>query len=207
LNGVAERHGLSLISDEVFSDYIFSNRTDICRTIVANNAVPTFVLGGLSKAMALPQMKLSWIAVNGPQRFVVEALSRLEVIADTFLSVNTPAQNAAAAWLAQADVIRGQVAERVSANYAVLQKAFASAAFGEVLPLEGGWYAVVSVPKLADGEAFALQLLKEKYVYLHPGYFFDFEEEGFLIVSLLPRAEVFRDGVNRLCEALVRLEK
>ncbi len=205
LRDICLRHGLSIICDEVFGDYIAEDYRGRYLSLAGRSEVPTFVLGGLSKTLALPQMKLSWISVSGPQGFVDECLPRLEIICDTYLSVNTPSQNAAAVWLPQAESIQRQVRERVAANYALLRTGMERSGCGQVLPLEGGWYAVMSIPKLQDGEDFALRLLQEKHAFLHPGYFFDFEEEGFLVVSLLPVPAVFNAGVDRLISALREL--
>ena len=202
LNAIASRHGLSLICDEVFSDYIFGTNPDICPTLAENSGVPTFVLSGLSKALALPQMKLSWIAANGPEPILRQSLDRLEVIADTYLSVNTPVQNACAAWLPGSAAIRDQVLARVKENFAFLKEAVGSDGKGNVLPVEGGWYAVLRVDLDDPEDEWAVRLLRERRVYVHPGFYFDFEDEGNIVLSLLPPPERFREGVQRMLAAL-----
>ena len=197
LNRICAERKMAIISDEVFADYIFDEKTTGSRSFAGNAGALSFALGGLSKAMAMPQMKLGWIAVNGPQKQVKAALERLEVIADTYLSVNTPVQNAAAVWLPQRALIRDQVMARVRANYDLLVRTASDLL--KVFPVEGGWYAVVKdVPE----DEWALKLLREDHVFVHPGFFFDFDEEGYIVVSLLTREDVFREGIARLLASI-----
>ena len=194
LNGLCLRHSLSLISDEVFADYGWGPQTGV--TLMGNTSVPTFVLGGLSKALGLPQMKMSWLAASGPRDAIATAMGRLEIIADTFLSVNTPVQNAAPALLADAGGIRGQILRRVKDNWLWLN---AHVPVGvKVLSAQGGWYAVLATENLKDEETFVTGLLKDEGVLAHPGYFFDFEASGYVVVSLLPAAEIFCQAAGRL---------
>lgn len=183
LNALCRKHNLVVISDEVFFDYPLAPGR--FATLKDNPDVLTFCLGGLSKSLALPQMKLGWILASGPQREVEGALERLEIIADTFLSVNTPVQNACGAWLAQAGQIQGQVLQRVKANLQTLRESGLN-----VLVTEGGWYAVVDIGAV-DEEQAVLDILKKHHILVHPGFFFDFEEPGHLVLSLLPKAEDF----------------
>ncbi len=197
LNGLCLRHSLSLISDEVFTDYGWGPQAGV--TLMGNAQVPTFVLGGLSKALGLPQMKMSWLAASGPRGHTMrEAMGRLEIIADTFLSVNTPVQNAAPVWLADAGGIRDQVLRRVKDNWSWLNAHVPAGV--KVLSAQGGWYAVLVLEGLADEEAFVTGLLKDKRVLAHPGYFFDFEASGYVVVSLLPAAKIFCQAAMRLIE-------
>ncbi len=194
LNGLCLQHSLSLISDEVFTDYGWGPQTGV--TLMGNTSVPTFVLGGLSKALGLPQMKMSWLAASGPRDAIATAMGRLEIIADTFLSVNTPVQNAAPALLADAGGIRGQILRRVKDNWLWLN---AHVPVGvKVLSAQGGWYAVLATENLKDEETFVTGLLKDEGVLAHPGYFFDFEASGYVVVSLLPAAEIFCQAAGRL---------
>ncbi len=190
LNMFCKKHNLVIISDEVFMDYRLQEGA--FPTLKGNSDVLTFVLGGLSKALALPQMKLGWILTSGPQQPVQEALMRLEIIADTYLSVNTPVQHAVAGWLADAKNIQRQIIERVKTNLSAL-----TAAGLKVLPVEGGWYAVISMPHLKE-EEFVLELLSKHHILIHPGFFFDFPETGYVVVSLLPKTEHFDKMVRIL---------
>lgn len=201
LNALCARHGVAIISDEVFIDYIFDEAATSYESLALNTGALSFALGGLSKAMALPQMKLGWIVVNGPKKEVKAALDRLEVIADTYLSVNTPAQHAASAWLAGRGVIRDQIMARVRSNEAHLAAAAKEAGI-QHFPVEGGWYGLVQLAMGLPEDEWALKLLKEKHVVVHPGFFFDFDEEGFLVLSLLTREDVFIEGLRRLLRSI-----
>ncbi len=198
LNRLCKVHDLALISDEVFADYIFPGHESEFVSLAGNKEVLSFALGGVSKALALPQMKLSWIAANGPQKDLADALARLEVVADTYLSVNTPVQLAAVSWLRDMGLIRDQVMTRVVGNYELLRHMAQESGGSECLMVEGGWYAVLHVPSLKADESWALKLLKETGVYVHPGFFFDFQDEEHLIVSLLPERSVFENGAKKL---------
>ncbi|HJQ35636.1 MAG TPA: pyridoxal phosphate-dependent aminotransferase [Thermoanaerobaculia bacterium] len=184
--------GIPVISDEVFLDYPLeaSGRT------FARDDVLTFTLGGLSKSAGLPHFKLAWIRVSGPGKR--EALDALELIADNFLSVATPVQVALPELLRVAPKIREAIKTRTRANLAALRAAHMPSA--QVLPVEGGWSAVIRVPRIRSDEELALALL-DRGVFVQPGYFFDFAE-GYLVVSLLPREETFAEGVKRIASAL-----
>jgi alanine-synthesizing transaminase len=200
LNAFCRQHGLAIISDEVFFDYrLEDNHPGI--SLIGNRDVLTFVLGGLSKSLALPQMKLSWILSSGPEAQVKEALSRLEIIADTFLSVNTPVQNALGPWFGLQKDIQGQVIERVRRNYCAVRD-FARRETIECLPSEGGWYAVLRIPSIKNEEDWILELLQNKHVSVHPGYFFDFQEEGHIVLSLLSTEERMTMGLQKILEFL-----
>ena len=196
LNTLCAGQKMALISDEVFADYIFDEKKTAYQSLAGNTGALSFSLGGLSKAMAMPQMKLGWIAANGPKKQVEAALERLEVIADTYLSVNTPVQNAAGAWLSGRAVIRDQVMARVRANYDHLVRTASDVV--RVLPVEGGWYAVLKTKLGVPEDEWALELLREQHVFVHPGFFFDFDEEGYIIVSLLTPEDTFREGITRI---------
>jgi len=158
----------------------------------------TFSLGGLSKSVGLPQVKLGWIAVGGEAADVGRALARLEVACDTYLSVSTSVQAAAANLLERGAPLRRQIAQRVSANYRHLIAAADLAPACRVRHAEGGWYGVLQVPSLGAEEDLVLDLLTEDAVLVHPGYFFDFPHESFLVLSLLPPEQVFADGLSRV---------
>ena len=158
----------------------------------------TFRLGGLSKSAGLPQVKLGWIAVEGPDVLVAEAVQRLEFICDAYLSVSTPIQLAAPALIDGGQDVRGQIAERVRSNYGRLLHLAAGHPSVEVLRADAGWSAVVRVPSRRSEEELVLELLEREDVVVHPGFFFDFDREAFLVVSLLPPAPLFEEGVSRV---------
>jgi alanine-synthesizing transaminase len=190
---------IAIIADEVFADYeLEAGAANGAGRAATRRDVLCFALGGLSKSVGLPQVKLGWMAVGGPDRLVDAALQRLELICDTYLSVSTPAQVAAAGLLARGAAIRAQIAARVAANYRWLESAAAAAPSCRVLPGAGGWSAVLQVPSLESEEALVIRLLTLGGVLAHPGYFFDFPRASFLIVSLLPSNAVFADGVARV---------
>jgi alanine-synthesizing transaminase len=181
-------HDLALISDEVFADYSLRSDAERVPCLAANAKALTFSLSGLSKVAGLPQMKLGWIAANGPGH--EEALQRLELIADTYLSVSTPIQYAAGPLLALRKNMQSQISARTLANYVAVS--------GRALDLEGGWYATLKVPRTRTEEETALHLLAKHNILVQPGYFFDFESEAFLVVSLLTPESEFRRGVSRI---------
>ena len=187
----------ALIIDEVFVDYPLS----------VNGLVPAavrdclmFRLGGLSKSAGLPQVKLGWIVVDGPDALVRSALDRLELICDTYLSVSTPVQHAAPELIAAGAQVRGRILDRIRANDRALRQLSASYPSIEALPCEAGWSAVLRVPSTRSEEDLAIALLESSGVVVHPGFFFDFAHEAFLVVSLLPQPEVFTDGIRRVME-------
>ncbi len=191
------QRGIALISDEVFSDYLHAPDPQIPPTLLGNSGALTFALGGLSKFAALPQMKMGWIACNGPADDCAQALARLEMIADTYLSVNTPVQRAAPAWITQADRIQQPIRSRLAENLKFLREQTVTEPW-RLLPSDGGWSAVLHHPTIANEEAWAVSLLEKKNVFVHPGFFFDFEQEGFVVVSLLCEPKQFREGIKRL---------
>jgi aspartate/methionine/tyrosine aminotransferase len=184
---------LALIVDEVFLDYGFSGAG---KSFAAGlEGVPVFVVSGLSKIAGLPQMKAAWIVAASPEAFA--ALDRLEVIADTFLSMNAPVQHALPVWLEGRESIQRQIRERVAANLAELDRQLALLPEVSRLEVEGGWYAVLRIPALRPDEQTVLALL-ERGVWVHPGYFFGMEESGWLVVSLLGLEDEFSRGVAGL---------
>ncbi len=190
---LCREHGLALIVDEVFLDYSFG---DAAWSFAAGmDGVAVYVVSGLSKIAGLPQMKAAWMVASGPER--AEALERLEVIADTFLSMNAPVQAALPAWLAAREGMQRQIRERVAANLAVLDRALAETPMVERLKAEGGWYAVLRIPALKPDERTAMELLNEG-VWVYPGYFFGMAESGWLVVSLLGEECEFGTGMARM---------
>jgi alanine-synthesizing transaminase len=184
--------GLPLISDEVFHLFAF----DTPAPSIVRDDVLTFTLGGLSKSAGLPHYKLGWIRVSGPGKS--EALSALELIADSFLSVATPVQAALPELLAIAPRIRAYIRTRTAANLDMLRQTIALRPDTQLLPVEGGWSAVVRVPRTMSDEELALEFLERHGVLVHPGYFFDFDRDGYFVVSLLTKTDVFEEGVQRL---------
>lgn len=207
LFALCEKHQLALIVDEVFGDYCFAEAEDADDPAppslieTSRNGPLCFVLSGLSKVVGLPQLKLGWIHVGGDEPLRSEAQRRLEIIADTFLSVSTPVQLAAPQLLDAQPRLGGQIFERVRHNMALLRAACKDTAL-TVLPVEGGWYAVVRLPRLCSEEDWVLTLLREDGVLCHPGYFFDFCDEAYVVISLLTPPADLAEGVRRLqCRA------
>lgn len=200
LNEICHEHRLALIVDEVFLDY--SHDCQRRSTFALNQDALTFTLSGLSKICALPQMKLAWIVASGPGSDRTEAEGRLEVIADSYLSVGAPVQWAAASLLVQRRDIQQQLLQRISANLLELDRQLDSRRACTRLTAEGGWYAIVRVPVTQSDEDLAIQLLEGHQVLVHPGHFYDFPTDGYVVISLIgPRPE-FREGVSRLLEFL-----
>ncbi|HVB37570.1 MAG TPA: pyridoxal phosphate-dependent aminotransferase [Vicinamibacterales bacterium] len=195
---ICDAEGMAIVGDEVFADYPLDPDSDRVSGVLAQDRVLTFALGGLSKSVGLPQVKLGWIAAGGPAGAVTDALARLEMVADTYLSVSTPVQLAAARLLERGAVVRRQIQDRIAANYSRLHELAAAHPACRALRAEGGWSAVIQVPATRSEEALVLDLLQRRQVLAHPGYFFDFPREAFLVVSLLPPEPVFADGVARL---------
>lgn len=192
---LCREHGLALIADEVFLDYPLAGYGGAMSFASSNPQALTFVLSGLSKIAALPQMKASWIVCLGPEPERREAMRRLEIIADTFLSMNAPVQHALPGWLAGRDAIQRQVRERVRMNLETLDRLLADQHSVARLACEGGWYATLRTPPFATGDTLAVRLLEQFGIAVHPGSFFGFAEENRLVVSLLTMPEVFREGI------------
>jgi alanine-synthesizing transaminase len=202
LSGRCALREAALILDEVFWDYPLAQGTFNEPASLVSPPCLVCRLGGLSKTVGLPQVKLGWIALDGPDDLVDEALDRLELICDMYLSVSTPVQVAARSLLNRGAAVRAGILERVRANYASLRGCFADSSGASVLPAEGGWSAVIRVPATRSEDTLVLELLRLDGVVVHPGYFFDFPHEAFLIVSLLPELEVFARGVRLVQERL-----
>jgi len=199
---IAVRYDVTLIVDEVFCDYPMI--ADWPPSAVAENAALTFALGGLSKSVGLPQVKLAWMAVNGPEPVVTAALDRLETIADAYLSVSTPVQLAVPDLLRDGAVVRQQIHDRVRDNLAILGDMARRYPSCTLLPVEGGWYAVLQVPAVESEEELVLRILDSAGVLVHPGYFFDFDREAFLVISLLPPTELFVRAIASLFGLVAR---
>jgi len=201
----AERR-MALISDEVFSDYALgeaagSEAAERVATLAGVEECLAFSMSGLSKVAGLPQMKLGWMVASGPAKLRAEAREMLEWIADTYLSVSTPVACAAAKLLACGELVQRQIRERTAGNLAVAREALAGSSAG-ILAVEGGWYITVRMPRIRSEEDWAIQLLAQESVLTQPGFFYDFESEAFLIVSLLTMPEVFHEGMAGLRRAV-----
>ena len=194
---LAAEFGLAMIVDEVFLDFAVEGHAP--RSFAAGDTpVLTFVLSGLSKVLALPQMKLAWIVVCGPAGACDEAMRRLEFIADTFLSPNAPVQHAVGHWMALAAPMQAQILERVRANLRSLDGVLAKQALCSRLPVQAGWCVVLRVPATVADEELALLLLQQKRIVVHPGSFYGLLARGWLILSLLPPVNAFEEGVDAL---------
>ncbi len=200
LNHFCRERGFALIADEVFLDYAHDQARQ--QSFASNTDVLSFTLSGVSKISALPQMKVAWIATSGPAAQVEPAQARLEVIADTYLSMNAPIQWATPALLDQRKSIQQQLLERVLGNLAELDRQLAAQKTCQRLQVEGGWYAVVRVPVTQTDEELAVDLLKRKSVLVHPGHFYDFPSDGYLVLSLITAQDDFGEGIKRLLEAV-----
>ena len=190
--------GLALISDEVFSDYALTPGPRQVRSLIAVTEVLTFCLSGLSKVAGLPQMKLGWIVVGGPDHERQQAFDCLELIADTYLSLGAPVQCAAPVLLGLRAGLQEQILARVRGNRTFLASQIGPASPWRLLATEGGWYAVVEAPRIQTEEEWVLSLLASDNVLVQPGFFFDFEREAFLVLSLLTPEETFCEGVQRI---------
>ena len=201
---LCHQHGLALIVDEVFLDYalLAANAATPPPTsfAAAEHPVLTYVLSGLSKIAGLPQIKAAWIAALGPAPLLREATARLEVVADTFLSMNAPVQHAMPYLLQNRAGIQQQILHRVRENLAALDHALFNAPAVSRLQVQGGWYAVLRIPALVSGEALAIRLIEQQRVAVHPGYFYGFDGDGWLVLSLLPPTAEFAEGIRRIIQ-------
>ena len=197
LSTVCRIKGWALIADEVFADYPL-DVTNPLTDIAARDEVLSFTLGGLSKSVGLPQLKLGWCIVGGPQLERDAALSALEFIADSYLSVGTPVQVALPELLDRGAVIRTAIQKRIRQNLATLRATVGRYQACDLLRTEGGWSAVVRVPATRSEEQLALDLLQAERILVHPGYFFGFPAGAHVVVSLLPSPDIFEGAVARL---------
>jgi len=197
LSALAATHDWPIIGDEVFADYPL-DPAPAAVSVMAASDVLTLSLGGLSKSAGLPQVKLGWIGFGGPAARVDAALAAFEIVADTYLSVSTPVQVAAPSLIAHGALVRAQILARARQNLATLRTLAAAYPSIAVLPVEGGWSAVLQVPAVRSEDALALELLDQDDVLVHPGYFFDFPREAYVVLSLLPAPPVFEPAVTRV---------
>jgi len=209
---LCSRHRLALIADEVFLDFALMNeargRPDaqtarLPKSFVASDNVLTFTMSGISKICGLPQMKLAWLVANGPSEVKSQALSRLEIIADTYLSMNAPIQHAARSLLAGRKEFQYQLMNRMRANLAELDRQLTAQKTCSRLEIQGGWYAVIRVPRTRSDEDLAVDLLERYDVSVHPGHFYEFPTDGYLVVSLIAPAREFSEGIALLLRTVV----
>jgi alanine-synthesizing transaminase len=200
LNRFCQEYDLALLVDEVFLDYPLDGVPR--STFALNREVVTFTLSGLSKISGLPQMKIAWVVTSGPEDRKAEALARLEVIADTYLSVNTPLQLATPVLLEQRRNIQPLLLDRARTNLQELDRRLAQQKTCERLDVEGGWYVVLRVPATQSDEDLAIDLLRKLAVLVHPGHFYDFPGDGYLVVSLITPTEDFREGIRLVLDLL-----
>jgi alanine-synthesizing transaminase len=196
LNELCAARQLALIADEVFLDFPLGDAKPV--TFAGNQGALTFAMSGLSKIAGLPQMKMAWLIASGPEELKQQALEKLEIIADTYLSPNAPVQLATPTLLEMRGGFQKQLMTRVRQNLAELDRQLARQKACTRLELEGGWYAVLRVPAVQADEDMATALLDAKDVYVHPGHFFDFGGDGFLVLSLITREAEFAEGMKRL---------
>ena len=198
-------HRLALIVDEVFRDYRLASDAALDASFEsAQSSILTFTLNGLSKIAALPQMKLGWILAAGPPHLLGPALARLELISDTYLSVSAPLACAMPWLLEMRREMQHQILERLRANLRELDEQLSPPSTVSRLPTAGGWYAVLRVPAIQGDEDWALEIFEREDVLVQPGHFYDFASEGHLVVSLLPRQEVFQKGMAKLLRVIRR---
>jgi len=196
LNQICAARELAIIADEVFLDFALTETA--APTFAANDAALTFTMSGISKICGLPQMKVAWLVTSGPRELKAQAVERLEIIADTYLSMNAPVQYALPTFMDQRHEFQSQLMARVRKNLSELDRQLASQKPCTRLDVEAGWYAVIRIPAMQSDEDFALFLLESKGVYTHPGHFYDFSGDGFSIVSLITPEEDFAVGIKLL---------
>jgi len=217
LNEICSAPGIAIIADEVFLDYAFA--ASLPQSFATNSRTLTFTMSGISKVSGLPQMKASWLVTNGPDALRRESLERLEIIADTYLSMNAPVQHALPILLQQRQAFQSQLRSRIAANLAELDRQLACQGQGAStqpsvggqsplregsctrLHLEGGWYAALALPGNCSSDELAMQLLNEHGIYFHPGHFYDFPGQRYVVVSLITSPGVFSTGVRKLIAA------
>jgi aspartate/methionine/tyrosine aminotransferase len=203
LTRLALKHELAIIVDEVFLDFIWEEEKQAnAQTLESRGRCLTLAISGLSKISALPQMKLGWITVRGPVGPDAAAMSRLEVIADTYLSVSAATQAAASTLLEQRKLVQPQILDRIRQNLEFLDAKLSGNTPVSRLQADGGWYAVLRVPISLSDDDWAIYLLETAAVYVHPGHLFGFENEGYLAISLIGPHDEFREGIGRLVEAI-----
>ena len=200
LNALCREKQLALIVDEVFLDYSLENRPR--KSFVGNYEALTFTLSGLSKTAALPQMKVAWMVATGPDAPTHAALERLEIIADTYLSLSSPTQWAFPELLAQRKTLKPQLLKRIRNNWAHLNSSLRDNRVCTLLDVEGGWYAALRINRNVSDDDLSIELMQQAGVIVHPGHFYDFPKDGHLVVSLISREQDFENGIDKLLKHL-----
>lgn len=193
---IAAKNNLVIIADEVFLDYSITDNEQRIESFAGKSDVLTFTISGISKMLGLPQMKIGWLIVNGPHKYCVDALSRLEMIADTYLSVSIPVQNSLSYWLNQFHHTNSKILDRVKQNYFLLNRASNNNLAPSVLYVEGGWNAIFKLPKIHSDEEWVEKILTNSNVLFQPGYFYDFEEDSNLVMSLIQHPEILETALK-----------
>jgi hypothetical protein len=194
---LAAEHNCAIIADEVFQPYSFSHDTRRASILASQSSVLLFSLNGISKLLGLPQLKLSWIVVSGHPKQITKALNRLDIIADTFLSVNTPIQTAIPKLLCFASDIENQIRLRVQTNYKLLQKIFAGSNTS-IFQIEGGWYAILQLPQIHSDDQWAEEIFTHQNVIVQPGHYYGIEQKSCIVLSLLPILDIFENAVIKM---------
>src|SRR6266403_727870 len=200
LNSICSARAIAIIADEVFLDFSLDGMQAV--SFASNRGAPTFTLSGLSKISGLPQMKAAWLIAGGPQQWKGEAVARLEVIADTYLSVNAPVQLAIPQFFEQRHAFHKQVILRVRRNLAELDRQLAEQKACARLTVEGGWCVVLRVPATRSDEDLAIELLTAQGVSVHPGHFYEFASDAYFVVSLITPERIFAEGTTRLLSSM-----
>ncbi len=198
---IAKKYNLALISDEVFFDYNIDGKN--YNSFAGNKECLTFVLSGISKILALPQMKLSWIVISGKEEIKKEAIERLELVSDTFLSVSIPIQNALKEFFKYGEKLKSKIISRVKENYFILQEYFNNSPV-RVLNTSGGWSTILELPRIISEEEWIKRLLLEENCLVYPGYFFDFEREAFCSLSLIVEQNLLIKGIEKIMQIFQR---
>jgi alanine-synthesizing transaminase len=198
LSNLCREYNLALIVDEVFLDYPHDGASR--KSFVSSRDILTFTLSGLSKVSGLPQMKVAWVVVSGTGEQVAGAVTRLEVIADTFLSLNAPVQWALPELLQQRRNVQPVLLDRLRTNLETLDLQLAKQSLIQRLQLEGGWYVILRLPVTRSDEELAIDIMRRCSVVVHPGHFYDFPVDGYLVVSLITPNHDFWEGIRRICD-------
>lgn len=198
---IAKKHNLALISDEVFFDYNIDDK--IYNSFAGNKECLTFVLSGISKILALPQMKLSWIIISGEERIKQEAIERLELVSDTFLSVSIPIQNSLKEFFKYGEKLKSIIINRIKENYLILKEYFKDSPV-RVLDTSGGWSTILELPRIISEEEWVNRLISEENCLVYPGYFFDFEREAFCSLSLIIEKNLLIKGLEKIMRIFYR---
>jgi alanine-synthesizing transaminase len=194
---LAQRHNLALIVDEVFGAFPLADKEKRAESFASEHGCLVFTLNGISKLLGMPQMKLAWITVSGESAVVHNAVNRLEIICDTYLSTGTPVQHALPFWLNDSQHVTEQIKKRIKANYHALHSLTSQSSLSP-LRAEGGWNVIMRFPRILSDEAWAIRILKECNVLLHPGHFFEIDQEACLVASLLPEERTFSEGIGKI---------